>query len=505
MGSGALQKAAQEQEEDPLAMIQRGAGLQESEWPAERVAAVVRSLPKDFQTPVNAIALFERSVPAGLNPLADEIWAWEHRGELQFMVSRDGWIKIADRDEKVTGLDFGLIYENDDFTFTKKQELIEVEHSGSLDRGDLVGAYCVVHHEGGDHLERRLVKDYEHKSGGAWSDNEQEMLLTRTISFAVRLKCPEGAGLHSKAEFELAEDGEGRKRRRASKAAKESTDEAASDLADQLEEQAGEEIEVDAEEVDVDGASPEDEGKEPASSSSTDQESESRSDGSSGTPASPESSDEGKDEPSTSADTASPDSEGSSDSPEEDEGPEETIRCEVCTEDVARSSYPGHKGGHSRNGLKLPDPVERIVEEGDGYGFVEKETGEIRVGAAGPWGSWEKAVKAAQALAEQGVWDDEEELEPTPDEPSESESTEPSDDSPAEPDEGWDSIYASIMDLRTEHPDGLRWVYRVATDLFADRDVPKKDDGTVKIGDLEAAHLAELRQQMRDRLEEADL
>lgn len=498
---GDLTQAAEEQAQNPLAMIRKGANLPTEEWNDARVAAVVKQFPDEFRRPENIIAFMERSVSSGLNPLKDELWAWEHRGELQFMVSRSGWIKIADRDPKVTGLEFGHVYDGDEFSFTESGGHIEVNHSGGMKKGNLIGAYCVVHHEEGDHIERRLMEDFGHLSSAAWRDSPDTMALTRVISTAVRMKCPEAAGMHSQAEF-AASDGGRTQRAAASRKAEKATEDEANALAAELAEEAeeempsvsgdgddGREIEVEATESEEGKASSDQEGSESSPSTET---------------TSAASTDSAE---SSSEDTSSQDQAGSD---EEDEpvDVEETKVCPICTDEVAKASYPGHMGGHSRAGYKLPDGVERVVQEGDLFSFVD-EDGEIHEAQAH---TWMDAVQAAQEWAEAPA--DTAESQPDAfdddtggftsegEEPEEGEETAESEPEPdEEPD--WNEVYQDIMRLSREHPDGLGYVRSKATEVFEGRGVPTTDEGTVKTNELSALQLAELKAEMREELETA--
>lgn len=78
----------------------------------------------------------------GLNPFLKEMWAVKYgSGAAQIFIGRDGYRKSA---QSHTEYDYHLVdavYSNDEF----QVENGEVKHSYNLkDRGDLVGAYCVV-------------------------------------------------------------------------------------------------------------------------------------------------------------------------------------------------------------------------------------------------------------------------------------------------------------------------------------------------------------------------
>jgi len=188
-------------------LVRQGAGV---DWPAARVAAINKLLPKDFQNDAaSAIALAIRAKRSGLDPFT-QIHAWKNeRGTLQFQTSRDGFIEIASRDPAVESLEFQHVYEGESFSWRKDSDgKVNIAHEGGLKQGVLLGAYCCAHMAGdaADHLEMRLVDDYRHLfKKQNWTQYLPDMLITRVISATVRLVCPSSAGLYSAADFALNE------------------------------------------------------------------------------------------------------------------------------------------------------------------------------------------------------------------------------------------------------------------------------------------------------------
>lgn len=202
-----MSNAVVPQRDSFVELVQQGAGV---EWPAARVAAINKLLPRDFQNdPSSAIALAIRAKRSGLDPFT-QIHAWKAEGgRLQFQTSRDGFIEIASRDPAVESLEFQHVYEGEDFSWRKDANgKVEIMHAGGLKQGRLLGAYCCAHMVGdaADHLEMRLVEDYRHLFNKQnWSQYLPDMLITRVISATVRLVCPSSAGLYSAADFALNE------------------------------------------------------------------------------------------------------------------------------------------------------------------------------------------------------------------------------------------------------------------------------------------------------------
>lgn len=251
------------------AVIAEGAQLDAEAWPAARIGAAMRLLPTKFQDELNCIAFLAIAAQTGLNPLTKEIWAWEQEGRLQFMTARDGWLKLSRQDPGIESLEYGIVYEKDVFRFHAGDvEGIVIEHEGSMDRGEPIGAYCCAHMvKGADHLERRLVSDYAHLIQDTrrkpWQQYMQEMLLTRTISACCKLATRRGGALYTVADFEMAEveDHGGRLMQAATGAKADALSAALSaEMGGEAPVEGGREIALDAVLVDDDGASEEDAG-----------------------------------------------------------------------------------------------------------------------------------------------------------------------------------------------------------------------------------------------------
>jgi phage recombination protein Bet len=82
----------------------------------------------------------------GANPFTREIWAVKYGSNpASIFLGRDFYRKKAQEQEDYNGHVCDAVYENDDFGVVNGK----VNHSYSLkDRGNLLGAYCVVHRKG---------------------------------------------------------------------------------------------------------------------------------------------------------------------------------------------------------------------------------------------------------------------------------------------------------------------------------------------------------------------
>ncbi len=186
-------------------LVVEGANLNPDEWQPARISALLELLPSEFRDPGSAISMLARAQRSGLDPFIREIHAWkDQRGNLCFHTARDGWVRIAENDEDIDSLSFGVVYKGDSFSWKQDGRKIVVEHTGGIAaEKEIVGAYCVVHrvHAQADHIERRVMADYRHLlSKDNWKNYPEDMILTRVISAAVKFCSPLGAGIYTPDE-----------------------------------------------------------------------------------------------------------------------------------------------------------------------------------------------------------------------------------------------------------------------------------------------------------------
>lgn len=121
----------------------------------------------------------------GLDPFAKDIW-FIKMGSQQpvIMTSRDGYLKIANRDPDYDGLDSDVVYAKDAF----KKTSAGVEHTYSLgDRGPIVGAYALVYRKSRSRPVYTFapMKDYC-KSNGTWRQYPHAMILKVAEAMALK-------------------------------------------------------------------------------------------------------------------------------------------------------------------------------------------------------------------------------------------------------------------------------------------------------------------------------
>lgn len=139
----------------------------------------------------------------GLDPFAKEIWFVKMGNTPTITTSRDGYLKIANRNPHFQGISADVVYEGDSFRKTKDG----VEHVyGARDRGQPIGAYCFVYRD--DRVYPVYVyapfKDY--RKGGLWNTYPHAMILK--VAEAQALKRAFGiSGLVTREELEAEYEG----------------------------------------------------------------------------------------------------------------------------------------------------------------------------------------------------------------------------------------------------------------------------------------------------------
>ena len=140
----------------------------------------------------------------GLSPFLREIWITKYGNRAQIFIGRDGYRKNAQRQESYDYHIVDAVYSNDNFMV----EHGEVKHIYSLkDRGELVGAYCVVKKKGASGAPYTFVelREYNTKQS-VWSDKPATMIKKVAEAQALRSAYQEiYAGTYHEAEDWMSE------------------------------------------------------------------------------------------------------------------------------------------------------------------------------------------------------------------------------------------------------------------------------------------------------------
>ena len=119
-----------------------------------------------------------------LNPFLKEIWCIKMGGRAIITTSRDGYLRIANRDQHFRGLVSDAVYANDKFAKTKDG----VEHSySSGDRGQIVGAYALVYRDDRNYPTYFFApfRDY-YKRGDTWDKYPHAMIIKVAEAMALK-------------------------------------------------------------------------------------------------------------------------------------------------------------------------------------------------------------------------------------------------------------------------------------------------------------------------------
>lgn len=196
-----------------LVRLRKAANLSPEAWSDERIDAVKKMVAPQAKT-LHEVAMFLGVCNRyALDPTVGEVWLGQIRGRPAVMVGRDTYIKVAQRDkEGYAGFDADVVREKDEFKMERHGDEIAVHHEKTgFNRGKIVGAYAIVYHK-----DRRPVyiekhwDELKHLQGkDVWKDNPSEMILTRALTFALKLQFNLG-GLYTVADaIEAAAQPEG--------------------------------------------------------------------------------------------------------------------------------------------------------------------------------------------------------------------------------------------------------------------------------------------------------
>ena len=143
------------------------------QWNPEQVAVIKNTVAKGA-TDDELKMFLHLSQTYGLDPFAKELWFIKMDRTPTIITSRDGYLKIANRDPHFEGMEADVVYSGDSFRKTKDG----IDHVyGAKDRGQPIGAYCMVYRN-----DRKIptyvyapFKDYN--KGGNWTKYPHAMIL----------------------------------------------------------------------------------------------------------------------------------------------------------------------------------------------------------------------------------------------------------------------------------------------------------------------------------------
>ena len=122
----------------------------------------------------------------GLDPFARDIWFIKAGGKPIIMTSRDGYLKIANRNSHFLGLDGDVVYSRDHFRRVNGN----IEHVYGFDengnRGNPIGAYAIVKRDDREPLYCWAPWGDYNKGNGTWRQYKHAMILKVAETMALK-------------------------------------------------------------------------------------------------------------------------------------------------------------------------------------------------------------------------------------------------------------------------------------------------------------------------------
>ena len=119
-----------------------------------------------------------------LDPFAKEIWCIKMGGKTIITTSRDGYLKIANRNPAYDGMVSDVVREGDKFL----RQGTEINHAYSANRGGIIGAYALVYRK-----DRRIptyffapFDEYCKRDNGTWRQYPSAMIIKVAESMALK-------------------------------------------------------------------------------------------------------------------------------------------------------------------------------------------------------------------------------------------------------------------------------------------------------------------------------
>lgn len=144
-----------------------------------------------------------------LDPFKKEIWFLKYKGnDPQIFTSRDGFLKIAKRDDEFKQIQSQAVYENDEFEIGQEFidgqfQITSFKHSfGAKERGKLLGAYCVIEYHTNKPTVIYVSYDEYKQATPTWKKNGSSMIRKVAEKEACRLSAGI-SGLHIPEEMPM--------------------------------------------------------------------------------------------------------------------------------------------------------------------------------------------------------------------------------------------------------------------------------------------------------------
>jgi phage recombination protein Bet len=217
----ALGEDAQEEEKQPEAVAEEGAAEEEKPsrevlpdtrgaaitvparlgFEQQQVVAIKNTVAADCND-AELVMFLEVAARYGLDPFAKQIYAAKMKGRVQIIVSRDGLLAHAHKQDTFVQMDGDIVHANDDFRVVFEKGERDIHHSYSTkvdpgksgpegeplgDRGPIVGAWARVVRRGhGTTFFFAPMDEYKQDRDGPWQKTPSAMILKCAETYSLR-------------------------------------------------------------------------------------------------------------------------------------------------------------------------------------------------------------------------------------------------------------------------------------------------------------------------------
>jgi phage recombination protein Bet len=157
----------------------------------DQVEAIKRTVARDC-TDAELVMFLEVCARYNLDPFAKQIYAAKIKGAVQIIVSRDGLLALAHKEEDFKGLTGDVVHRSDTFSVSYKDGKRSVTHEyaygGASERDEIIGAWAEVRREGHEStFFFAPMEEYERTNGDTpWKHHPSSMILKVAEVYALR-------------------------------------------------------------------------------------------------------------------------------------------------------------------------------------------------------------------------------------------------------------------------------------------------------------------------------
>lgn len=145
-----------------------------------------------------------------LSPFKKEIWAYKDgKGNLIIFAGRDGLLSKAQKNPLFNGLRSSEVRTNDHINIDIPNGKIDHTFKPGKERGEIIGAYCIVFRKGGEPLVEWVDFDAYNKGYSTWKSDPVAMIKKVAESHALK-KAFGLSGVQIDTDWDIADDGTAR-------------------------------------------------------------------------------------------------------------------------------------------------------------------------------------------------------------------------------------------------------------------------------------------------------